>query len=588
MCFLRTHYVLMIFIVSFLLVFQPLSNSAVGIEASQEADKIYGRLALVITFDALNYTVFNKALEAGDLPSFQRIIDNGYMVLGKTIVPSATTAAWAAFATGAPPEVNGVVYTYAVNTTDYRSIPIDEEPVSVGWSDMIHAETLTEVLGRHMIKFGFVYTESKVAVFFGRNGTPTVPVYYPEPYDAHDPNLPLIFRASYIESLVNSTLSLIDSFYEYIKAGEKALVLLDFPEPDSSGHTHGPGSSYYYEMLKIIDTQIGRIIDHLEEIGLWKKTLLIMFTDHSMLDVDPELNIVTPDEKHIVGLPIEHRIVAAGTLVYVYLKDLSQIEEAVGYLKNLSWVEGIWTRVHVDGVNGSLHDLNLNTTYAGDIVISIKVPYYAYPGWVSKGAHGGINTVDVPFIFAGGMLKSDIDLENVSILDMAPTLAGFLGVEVPKDAVGRDLEIYNNFVDVEFMAKPKVVQPGDTITLQVNYTFAYPVSDAKLTINITKILQNGTEEEVLTKSVVLTQTGEFSGGATTENFTLEEEGTYRVYVILLVNGEEWFKASTSIMIISMKTGEENIKLIGASIATLFMGILIIVAPIILKRLNVVK
>lgn len=558
--------------------------SATSISSSPKSSNIlvkgdnnttYGRLAVLIVLDAVNYTVFGELLNAGYLPNFQRLISSGKLVVGKTIIPSATTAAWTALFTGAPPEINGVVNTYAINATYYHELPPDMEPETVGYSQMIQAESLVEVLNEKNIKIGFVYTESKVAVALGKEGRASISMYYPEPFDPYDPSLPIAFRESYLDDLTNVSISIIKTFSSAVKEGEKALVVIDYPEPDASGHTHGPMSSYYKDVLEIIDSEIGRIIDYLNESGLWEKTLMIVTTDHSMIQTNSEYNVLTTDEKHIVGLPIEHRVVPIGTLACIYLKHEEDLEVAVDYLSKIDWIEGIWARKAVPNINGTLADIGLNITYAGDIVVSLKTPYYAYT-FESKGAHGGVNTLTVPIIFSGGTFnKSVVIPDNISITDIAPTLAGFLAVRKPSNAVGRDLGVYTNFADVLVSANPAIAKPSQNITINITYAMRF-AETATLSMKVTNAKTN---ETIITRDIQLS----LKSGVELVNISVSYEGEYMVEVVITSASGVLGRGFTKILIIKeVKPGTPPEVYYAFAISIVF-GIIIVATPFLVKK-----
>jgi len=527
--------------------------------------------------DAVNHSVLEELMNEGKLPNITSLVESGMYVIGRTIIPSATTASWAALATGAPPRINGVLHTYAINATHYHSILIDEEPQHLGYEDMIRAESIIEVANEEGVKTGIVYSEKKVSVFFGATGVPSTSILMTEPYDAYSETLPIENRTEYTYNLTQKFIDIIDMFYTSIKNGERALLVLDYPEPDSSGHTHGPLSDYYKNMLEIIDGHIGRVVNHLKELGLWNRTLLIVMSDHSMIQVNREQNVMTEDGEHIMGLPVEHRAVGIGTLAYIYLKHTEQLDTAVDYLKRLSWVMGIWTREEISGVNGTLSDLDLDLPYGPDIVISIREPYYAsrYENW---GTHGGLNTIEIPIVISGGMLNTSKTLSNgsVRIIDIMPTMAGFLGMRMPKNATGRNLGIYMNFADVTMEVSPGIAEPGDTISISVSYRINVLKDEAKLRVVVES--ENKTYEE---KEFAIYE----DEGNKKTSITLKDEGEYTIRAIVSAEGELLGGAVSKILVVSLKVETPKAPIIGSIILSIVFGILIVISPVIVVKLR---
>lgn len=545
---------------------------------NNESEQIYGRAAVLITLDAVNFTVFQDLLSSGSLPNISQLIDNGIFVLGKTIVPSATCASWAALGTGAPPQINGVVHTYAINATEYHSLPPNEEPSTLSYKDMIKAESIIEVANRENVITGIIYSESKVSVFFGKNGTPTYSQYISETYDPYYAGLPVSFRKDYLEDLTNSFVSMIDSFIPSIKLGKNALFVIDYPEPDASGHTHGPLSDYYREVLSLFDDFVGLIVNHLKETGLWDKTLLIFMTDHSMVQVDPDLNVLTSDMEHLAGLPLEHRVVGIGTLAYIYLKHPEQLEEALSYLKDIDWIESIWVRTPVGDYNKTLDEINLNSSYAGDIVISIKEPHFASQ-YENKGSHGGINTLNIPIIISGGMCNTSKVLENgtVRLIDIAPTIAGFMNIDKPKNAVGNDLEVYSNYADLNIEIEPSIAEPNTNVTLSVLYEMRLLESDTSLELAIIK-----------DNSTYYNKTIELTSKTGTKNITImfEDEGYYDIYAAIKC-GEKVLGGTTGrVLVVKVTVEESKTPIIASLILSIAIGVIIILTPYFVKKMRI--
>jgi len=565
-----------------LIIFTVLSPSSMGqnlddlVEIRQNESQILGRIAVLVVLDAVNHTVLENLIQGGDLGNISRLLKHGTYVIGKTILPSATTASWAALGTGAPPEVNGVVHTYAINSTSYHASPIDYEPSTVGYSEMIKAETLVEVANREGVLTGMVYSESKVIVFCGANGTLTRSQYVPPTYDPYEETLPTSWREYYLRyNLTRSFIDMVDALLPSIRMGANGLFVLDFPEPDASGHTHGPLSDYYSDMLRIIDGTIGSLIDYLNQTDLWERTLFILMSDHSMIQVDPELNVLTSDMEHIQGLPVEHRVVPVGTLVHIYLKHLEDLEDAVDYLSNIDWVDSIWVREPVSGCDKTLDEINLNTTYVGDIVISIKEPYYASK-YENRGTHGGINTLEIPIIFSGGMFNVSKEISNytVSITDIAPTIAGYLGMEKPKDATGVDLGIYNNFADVELGVYPGIAESNSNVTISVNYSLGIYEQDAELKLEV--FYENGSFYDTMMN--IMNREG-------TINISIvpDKDGYYHIYAYIMC-GERLLGGSTGkLLVVTIKAERPKGPLIGSIAISLALGIVIILIPYIMRR-----
>lgn len=67
-----------------------------------------------------------------------------------------------------------------------------------------------------------------------------------------------------------------------------------FPGIDETGHRYGADSEQYAESLRNLDTQIGRILDAYERIGLAERTFFVLTSDHGHVPVQPSkrMNVI--------------------------------------------------------------------------------------------------------------------------------------------------------------------------------------------------------------------------------------------------------------------------------------------------------
>lgn len=70
---------------------------------------------------------------------------------------------------------------------------------------------------------------------------------------------------------------------------------LYFASPDGTGHEYGPHSDEVAEAVENIDGQIRRLIDGLDEAGLWPDINLIIVSDHGMTELDENKVIFLDD-----------------------------------------------------------------------------------------------------------------------------------------------------------------------------------------------------------------------------------------------------------------------------------------------------
>ena len=485
-----------------------------------------GKLGIVFFIDGLDA----RLLDNISTPNLDYLANHGLFFKEKSVLPASTTVGVTAITTGAYPNASGVVHTYAYNSTEYHQQLPDETPVRYYFYDMLNSTTIFETLTAKGVTTVLIYTKSKQEVMLGKTKTASKAIYINRndffSSDPHGPGVTFEQRAKLIEYMTNVTLDTIDQLSLLINNGQDAFIFLAYPEPDWSGHAKGPNSDLYKNIVTEIDSQIGRIIDHLNTLNLWDRTFIITIADHGYTDVNPMLNILNPnDPNHLPGLNVEHVVsTTAGTLLYIYLKNLSDTQNAVNQLWSYPWAKSIWTRVPANNTNGTLEDIGLNNPFAGDIVLDIKPPYYA-SSYTNEGAHGGTDAQNIPVILSGGALDTSVTLSDFDQLSVAPALAYFFDADLPSKCLRDYIDVVKPSASVNFNIEPKITEPDSKITLNITYKIRENPPSPKIKIDV--VDSNNT----IVDSKILNIT-ENKGNVITD-VNVGSAGSYKVYVYIV-------------------------------------------------------
>jgi len=546
--------------------------------AKQITNQPLGKLGMIIILDALNVTV----LEQADTPNIDYLASQGLAFFNATtVLPSATTSAHVSLVTGAPPEIHGVVHTVAYNASRYHELLIDESPdlARLYYEDMLRVKTLLEVVKEGGVKVGLIVSKSKLEVMMGRTRAADKFLVLPDEVigsgDPHEATYPFEKRKECMEWITNSTIKTIEEFYQYILNGESALIIAHYAEPDWIQGAVGVMHPDTIALVEFLDSQVGRIINKLNELNLWSRTFLVLAADHGFTDVDPTKNLLSSDVTHLSAIHTEHVVMeTAGLLLYIYLKYPSEIQEVVNELQKYPWVKNIWTRYPTENSSGTLSDIGLNVEFAGDIVLDIKPPYYASK-YYGLGAHGGTSTQTIPIIFAGGLLKKK-HIETPSIIDIAPTMALLYGVALP-NATGKAFDIVAPSAEVRIKVTPGIAEPGETVTAQVNYSISEELSG--LSVELYVFFSNGTEYYHDNTSIV------GINGSLTFSIELLYEDTYTFYCLVVDSEGNILGGKTvSVLVVAVEKPSFPVEkvAIGLAITVIFSSILIAL-PIVLER-----
>ncbi len=554
------------------------SQPATRIKINSINTKPLGKLGMIVIVDALNTTL----LQTADTPNIDQLASEGLSFLNaKTVLPSATTAAHVALVTGAPPEINGVVNTVAYNATKYHELLPDESPDTafVDYFDMLRVKTLPEIAKENGVKVGLIISKSKLEVMAGLSHAADKMILLPNdvigPGDPHDASYPYANRLKCIEWITNATLKTIEEFYQYILSGESALLIVHYAEPDYIQGALGVLNPKTIQLVEYIDSQIGRIINELKSLNLWSRTFFVLTADHGFTPVDPNLNLLSNDYMHLSALHIEHIVrETAGLLVFIYLKNINLLQDAVNELKSYPWVRNLWTRYPVENASGTLSDVGLNNEFAGDIVLDINPPYYASK-YYGVGAHGGTVTQKIPMIFAGGLLSKN-NIAAPSIIDIAPTLAKLYGFNMP-NATGKALDIVKPTADVSIKANPGIAYIGTTVNFYLNYTISTTLSGLHASLEIYDENYN----KIFSRNESISSTS----GSLSFTASIDKEGTYRVLGLIADNdGNILGGKAINILVVKKETVPYPVEkvAIALSITAIFTAILIVI-PIKMRR-----
>ena len=243
---------------------------------------------------------------------------------------------------------------------------------------------------------------------------------------------------------------------------QPSLLLLHLITPDGVEHDHGPRTAEAYWSVRFADERIGEIRRALERPGLRGQSALIVVADHGFLPYEREvrLNVILAREG-LIDLDQEKKparrrawAVAAGGAAGVYLLETDPAARAVSERKLagiLEAAEGVDRVIRpAEFMSLGLPDPRQDPRQA-DLMVTAREGY-AFAGGTDgdavtalkgqRGAHGHLPShprMGALFVAWGAGVRKGIVLDQVKAIDVAPTAARLLGVEMP-GVEGRVLE----------------------------------------------------------------------------------------------------------------------------------------------------
>lgn len=348
------------------------------------------------------------------MPFLQSLAREGLFGIVDSIFPTLTDLVHTSVMTGVYPNVHGIVENgYYDRLTDQKINFYDYE-VAFNPHKVIKAKTIIDILREKGIRSASVsgYT---MPPFSGTNVRIFPPFFSDDKlYKKHGRD----WRKDVW--VAQSALYL----YEECKPD---LLLVHFCSIDGMQHDYGVGSEETLKAVKTVDEMLKLLWKRLKD-----EYKFIIFADHGQENVHTWVNLRVYLKKH----GIETLRVSSGGGVHVYLKDPNQAEEAYLVLKKAPGVKQVFFR----------EDLPyLNTPNSGELIVAAKEGYWfcsfckgkSGVSYWTRGMHGSMNesVMKVPLIlwgFGKGRLEA-------SLLDIAPTILEFFGIEKPKEMVGKSL-----------------------------------------------------------------------------------------------------------------------------------------------------
>jgi hypothetical protein len=232
------------------------------------------RAAVLFIVDGLDLTRMNELLALGELPNIHdRLIARGTVVdHAVTCLPSITYAVLTSILTGQFPGTHGIlgnkwfdraqlrVHDYGTIKT-YRDVDRD-----------FCAPTVYECLEDDLTASIQCAVRRGATRIIDNWATSGINWHF-QGFDEVNKLIPIRFEL--IAQMANE----VERWPLFVNAY--------FPGLDEVGHRYGADSEHYHRSVINVDTQIGRILDAYERIGLIDRTFFVLVADHGHVPIDP-------------------------------------------------------------------------------------------------------------------------------------------------------------------------------------------------------------------------------------------------------------------------------------------------------------
>jgi predicted AlkP superfamily pyrophosphatase or phosphodiesterase len=398
--------------------------------------------------------------ESVPLPTLRRLAAQGATAKGMHPVnPTVTWANHTSMITGVTPAKHGVIFNGLLVRAP--GVPPRVEP----WrdkSEMVHAPTLYD------IAYGQGLTTAQVDWVAIWNA-PTITWEFAERPDPQGKIAREMIGAGLVSSeAVENFEAKSIVFRDYVWTAAAAhiirehrphLMMFHLLTLDSMQHRYGPGTLAATSALAYLDAQVATIVQAVEQAGLTGRTTFVIVSDHGFKTVRRQ---IMPNAAFLKAGLLEvtdGKVTAAqaylmsegGTaLVYLTVPDpegqlLARAKAALTGIEGLDKIiepadypsYGLPSPATSDQVGALLltaaDGYSFSTAADGEVVADAREG--------SLGAHGYVSTdpeLQALFIASGRGIKAGVTLDSMNTIDLAPTMARLLGLEL-KDVDGRVL-----------------------------------------------------------------------------------------------------------------------------------------------------
>ena len=244
-----------------------------------------------------------------------------------------------------------------------------------------------------------------------------------------------------------------------IKEHKPNLLLFHPLTTDAVNHRYGPGTTASLAAYAYADSMVAELLRAVEEAGLKERTTVFVVTDHGFKHVKrvilPNVALRKAGLIRAAGPTVagcDAYVMAQGGMAMAYITSKAKHNATLPQLREmLGKLEGVARVVEPR----DYHTLGMPTPEAnqgaGELVLFAKEGYafqashtgdaeVADPG-TYLGTHGYLNTdpqLDGIFIAWGAGIKRGVKVDRVRNIDLAPTAARLMGLEM-KNADGRVL-----------------------------------------------------------------------------------------------------------------------------------------------------
>lgn len=427
------------------------------------ADNRQIKHVILVSVDGLSASYLSDS--RAEMPNLRQLANDGVSAKGmRTSFPSVTWPAHTSLITGAIPSRHGVIGNAVWNRETNKEVKYIGDPVLTK-AQAIRVPTLYDVAHEAGLSTASV-------IWPCSNGADTLDWMIP---DSNQPAIHARYTTpGFADELAKAGIDISklgewgwgkqystqrDVAYtkvalHLLSQRKVNLILLHLITPDGVEHAYGPNTPQAYQAVAESDERIGEIWRALQQSNLASSSALFVVSDHGFAAYEKfirpnvilaELGLIETDADNDVTRRVAW-CVAQGGSAFIYVLDQDRRKELIDTLSaKFAGVEGVLDVLRPDQFSALGVPLPGESPEAPDLVLTTG-PGYSFANNIagetivdaggSKGTHGHDPRPDymhATFVACGAGIRPGAKLGIIDNVDVAPTIAHLLGIEMTSD-----------------------------------------------------------------------------------------------------------------------------------------------------------
>lgn len=426
------------------------------------------RLVILISVDGFAHDYFDDP--KAHIPTIRKLAAAG--TRAKRMECSYPTVTWTnhtTLVTGVNPGKHGLIGNDYFDRTELKKVPFIPDPI-FNKEEIVKSPTIYDIAKAAGLKTGGVCWPAT-------RGAPTLDWTVPDVFDqeifekhstpallaaAREAGIPYEKQMTWCKQGGEGK-PMRDGMYArlaslIIEKHRPNLLLLHLVSVDSCEHSYGRNSPEAYWALNDSDNRVRDVVDAVAAAGLTDQTTYVVTTDHGFYNYTKTININALLRKDNLLKSLGSKVssaqayaMAEGGACFVYVLDQANRESIIAGLKpKLAAMEGVAYVTDKAADVGHLSskedprepDLFLSAKDGYNFTDSLADTEVIKTTDVVKGTHGHLASepgLGGAFVISGKGIKSGVVIDAITNLDVAPTMARLLGVEM-KGVEGKAIE----------------------------------------------------------------------------------------------------------------------------------------------------